>query len=154
MARKKTIKELVLDSREKHGCDTYNYELFTEYVNNKTPVTLICNKHNKPFNVSINDHLGKKLCGCPICGLENRRNRESTTTYEEFVTKLKELHGDKYEAVDNLKTYGVKEYATLICPIHGEFKKQIQELYKVRNGKVRGCQKCSHEERYPHKANT
>lgn len=60
-------------------------------------------------------------------------------TTEDFISKAKEVHGDKYD-------YSKSEYldwktlVVIICPLHGEF---LLSPNKHLNG--RGCQKCSNK---------
>ena len=58
---------------EKYG-DEYDYSLFTEYLNNRTKIPVICKKHGV-FYVSVNNHLRGRLC--PHCShLESRPENE------------------------------------------------------------------------------
>ena len=56
---------------------------------------------------------------------------------EQFITQAKEIHGNKY---DYSKTVYVNTCTpvSIICPIHGEFKKRPAEPIKRRSG----CPKC------------
>lgn len=56
---------------------------------------------------------------------------------EQFITQAKEIHGNKY---DYSKTVYVNTCTpvSIICPIHGEFKKRPAEHIKRRSG----CPKC------------
>jgi len=60
-------------------------------------------------------------------------------TTEEFVEKVKEVHGNKYDysKVDYKTT---KEKVIIICPIHGEF---LQHPHHHLAG--RGCRKCANK---------
>src|SRR5574344_1499566 len=58
-------------------------------------------------------------------------------TNEEFILKLKNIFGDKYDySKIDYKDEHIK--VKLICPIHGEFEKNP---YKLLRGE--GCQKCA-----------
>lgn len=57
--------------------------------------------------------------GCPKCAGEWRHKQYSYTT-EEFITKAKEVHGDKYD-YSKVAYYNNKTEVTIICPKHGEF---------------------------------
>lgn len=76
--------------KEKFG-DLYDYTN-TEYVNENTYIEYICPKHGKVIQLPFN-HL---KYGCGKCGQENG-NQKKRQTFEEFVKKAKELHGDKYQ---------------------------------------------------------
>ena len=101
----------------------------TEYVNSLTKVKIICPIHGE-FKQLPYVHLDG--FGCSKCSGKYRY------TTDEFIEKLKEVHGDKYD-------YSKVEYTnshnkiTIICPIHGEFE---QMAYEHLQGK--GCSKCSH----------
>lgn len=145
MSKKRTIEDFIAESKIKHGDEAYKYDKCLEYINNKTPLQLYCNIHKEYFFVSTNDHLGKKLCGCPKCGLEKRKPSKTPKTFEEFVLKAKEIHGDKYTYVDHLESYGNDELVNIICPVHGVFTKKVGEHIRSSR-KGGGCQKCSREE--------
>jgi hypothetical protein len=58
---------------------------------------------------------------------------------DEFIKKLKDIHGDKYDY--SLTNYqGREKPITMICPKHGEFTLIAKNAH-------RGCQKCSLENR-------
>ena len=57
-------------------------------------------------------------------------------TQEEWIEKAKQVHGNKYDY--SLVNYlGSKEYVTIICPIHGEFKQKAGNHLKY------GCAACA-----------
>ena len=60
---KKTTKEFIKKAREVHG-DKYDYSK-VEYINNITPVCIICPKHGE-FWQRPNSHVSRKQ-GCPKC---------------------------------------------------------------------------------------
>lgn len=74
--------------------------------------------------------------GCKKCALERNPANQKITT-KEFVKRLKEVHGDKYDyslVVWKDKNSKIK----LICPEHGIFKRRADQ---IRQGK--GCPKCA-----------
>lgn len=73
----------------------------------------------------------KKGQGCPKCGIE-RRSEKRTLTTEEFIRRAREVHGDKYDYSKTEYTKS-KEYVTIICPEHGEFK-QISHMHLQGHG--------------------
>lgn len=98
----------------------YNYRFDyskVNYVDNKTNVTVICPEHGE-FLVTPSNHL-KGNGGCPKCAGEWRHEQYSYTS-EEFITKAKEVHGDKYN-YSKTDYYNNKTKVTIICPKHGEF---------------------------------
>lgn len=143
MTKRKIIEDFIEESKLKHGEDTYGYDRCLIYVNNKTKVELYCYKHKEYFSVTPNDHLGKKLCGCPKCGLEKRKPSLVPRTFEEFVTKAREVHGDRYIYHNTKDSYPVDGYVDIECPVHGMFSKIINDHLRSRKGG--GCQRCFYE---------
>lgn len=60
-------------------------------------------------------------------------------TKEEFIQKVKEIHGDKYDFTDTVYTVA-NAYVTFRCPIHGEV-----EVYASSLLRGRGCPRCGKE---------
>jgi len=109
-AIKKTLKlhEFIAKSVKMHGLK-YDYSN-TVYVNSKIKVSILCPIHGvfeqKPF-----EHIGGQ--GCPKCAGKN-------VTTDEFITKAKLVHGDKYDySKVNYVNNTVK--ITILCHKHGEF---------------------------------
>ena len=69
--RKKTLEEVKAAFKDVWG-DRYIYDLITEenYVNMKTPVTVICSKHGGKHGIRPSDHI-KGIGACPQCKSEN-----------------------------------------------------------------------------------
>ena len=60
-------------------------------------------------------------------------------TQDEFVTRCKKIHGDKYDY--SLVVYkGAKEKVKIICPLHGTF----EQLPRVHDHQKSGCYICHH----------
>ena len=105
------------------------------YVNNSTKVTIICPIHG-PFEINPSDHL--RGYGCRECATD-----KSKLTIEDFISKARKIHGDKYD-------YSLVEYVNnytevcIICPKHGKFWQT-----PVSHLQGNGCKKChqSHLER-------
>lgn len=110
-----------------HG-DKYDYSK-VDYINNKTPVTIICPLHGEFTQIPSNHYRGK---GCPECS----GNRRITT--EKFITDAIKVHGDKYDysKVDYIDS---KTKVTIICPIHGDF----QQTYECHVDRGHDCPRCS-----------
>lgn len=109
-----------------HG-DKYDYSK-VDYKNNRTKVCIICPTHGEFWQRPSKHLIGQ---GCPICS----GNKKMTT--EEFISRAKEVHGDKY---DYSKTVcdGTHNKTTIICPIHGEFEQMPKEHLVGK-----GCNLCS-----------
>ena len=108
--KKSNTEEFVEKAKQIHG-DLYDYSK-VNYCDNTTLVTIICKTHGEYKQRPSNHLLGKK---CQKCA-----NIYSPTT-EEFIEKVKIIHGDKY---DYTKVNYVKcdLPIIIICKIHGEFK--------------------------------
>lgn len=134
MPKNKTQEEVIQDFIKAHG-DEYDYSL-VKYVNNITPVKIICKKHGV-FEQKPEKH--KAGQGCPDCG------REKTITgkrmsWDKFITETKAIHGEKYEYVkdENITAHG---WVKIKCKKHGWFR---QKVYSHLQG--HGCDKCAREE--------
>ena len=92
-----------------HG-NRYDYSQ-VEYVNNKTPVTIICPDHGS-FTQSPSKHLHNR--GCHDCGGTKR------LTTETFIEKAKAVHGDRYD-YSSVNYVNAHTNVTIICPDHRPF---------------------------------
>jgi hypothetical protein len=126
--KKLTTLDFIEKSEEFHG-DKYDYSK-VNYVNTRTPVTIICPIHGE-FEQMPKFHI--KGSNCPYCAGKKKK------TSVEFITQAKLVHGDKYDysKVDYKRTH---EPVIIICPTHGEFY-QTPSIHL--NGS--GCSKCSTE---------
>ena len=116
----------------------YNYTK-VKYENNRTKVCIICPEHDEFWQTPA-DHTNGQ--GCPKC--KGDKNSEiKTLTKEEWIKKVREKHGDKYD-YSNVNYVGSHTKVCIICPEHGEF---YQKPFHHTNG--HGCPKCnlSHLER-------
>lgn len=130
MSKRLTILEMIERAKEVHG-DKYDYSLATNeglFKKNK----IICRKCGNIFEMTFNNHINQKQ-GCKLCS-----HRSYAYTTEEFISRAKKIHGDKYD-------YSKTEYINnnkkvcIICPVHGEYWKTP---YKHINNK-QGCPHCS-----------
>jgi len=121
--------EFITKARAVHG-NKYDYSK-VNYINSYTKVIIICPKHGE-FEQRPNGHL--KGYGCFKCIVE-----KSTFTLDEFITKARAVHGNKY---DYSKVNYINSYTKviIICPNHGEFN---QLPYEHLRG--RGCNECFKE---------
>ena len=129
VGRGRTTPEFIEMAKQVHG-DKYDYSQ-VNYVDTKTPVTIICREHG-PFQMLPHNHL--KGQGCPKCSF--------VRTTEDFIRKSREIFGDKYDySKVDYKT--AQDFVTIICPEHGEF--QIRACNHIQG---HGCAKCSKNKRY------
>lgn len=130
MAISKTQK-FIEKAKKVHG-DNYDYSK-SVYVRSSEKLIVICPNHGE-FLISPNYHL--RGGGCTACALKHNY------TTEEFIEKVKEIHGDVY---DYSKTVFVKrnDKITIICKKHGEF---LQIAANHLNGS--GCGICANRFKY------
>ncbi|MDQ9041011.1 hypothetical protein RFH95_11305 [Acinetobacter nosocomialis] len=127
--KKKAPKDLISDFVAVHG-EKYIYpEPKARYG---TKVEIICKEHGE-FLQDVTAHRSGQ--GCPKCGL----NKPLRITHEKFITHCVNVHNNFYDYSQTEYT-GIKNYLTIVCPIHGQFA-QTAELHYL--GK--GCRKCSTE---------
>lgn len=142
---KKTIQDFIEESQIKHP-NKYSYDRCLEYTNNKAKMEIFCNTCKDYFQVTSNDHLGKKLTGCPSCGLRNRAPRTTTMTFQKLLEASTEKHGAIYEILDDSETYPGSYKLSLKCKEHGDFKQSVTDhLRKHRTSG--GCPQCSLDKR-------
>jgi rubrerythrin len=122
---KYTIEEFIEQANNIHK-NVYDYSK-TKYINNKIKICIICPKHGE-FWQTPNDHLDGK--GCPSCS-----NTKKLTT-EEFITKAKMVHGDKYD-YSNTEYINSRDKVIIVCKKHGKF---MQSPHSHLNGC--GCPVC------------
>lgn len=127
---KLTTEEFIMKARKVHG-DRYDYSK-VEYVNNQTPVIIICPIHGE-FPQRPNNHLNGN--GCPKCSRETQSARQATNQ-EVWVKRAKRVHGDKYD-YSKVKYVNNHTPIRIICPIHGEFMQT-----PANHIKGEGCQAC------------
>ena len=128
---KLTTEEFISKAKDIHG-NKYDYSL-VDYIADGVKVKIICPTHGEYYQTP-NRHISKSN-GCPFCGRE-KQSVNSRLTTDEFISKAKDIHGDKYD-------YSLVDYVRgdmkvkIICPTHGEFS---QSGYIHLAGS--GCQIC------------
>ena len=137
--RKRLNNEIfILRGKEKYG-DLFDYSLI-EYVNNTTPVTLICKKHGK-FTVIPANHI-KRDGGCKECQKE-KTSAANVKGNSYFIAKSKEVHKDTYD-------YSESQYVSAQTPIaircrtHGIFHQPPNDHYGGH-----GCPACAKQKSQP-----
>ena len=114
MSKRLTKEEFVEKARKVHG-DKYDYSK-VEYQDNRTKVCIICPQHGE-FWQKPNDHLNG--CGCKPCSLITRSIKQKMTQ-EEFLSRAKEIHGDKYD-YSKTEYQSATKHVIITCPLHGDF---------------------------------
>lgn len=127
MTREERTQNFIKKAIEIHG-ESVDYSK-TKYPLVDGKLTFICPIHGE-FTQVPGEHLKSKT-PCPICG-------HRVINSKIFLEKAKKVHGDKfdYSKIGDIKTS--KDIVTIICPIHGEFKQEVNSHLQGR-----GCAKCS-----------
>ena len=86
--KKKNTKSFIEDCITKRG-DKYDYSLVS-YINSKTKVDIICNKHGV-FKQTPNNHL--RVQDCPECSGKYFNKKGNREIINDFIL----LNGDKYD---------------------------------------------------------
>lgn len=110
----------------------YDYSK-VEYVNNRTNVEIVCPIHGTFLQTPIN-HL--KGCGCNKCSHADI-GQKRRLSFEEFVRRSREIHGDKY-SYDKVLYKGNDVPVVITCPIHGDFEKRPSDHWAGS-----GCNACA-----------
>jgi len=123
----------ISDFRKVHG-DTYDYSEVS-YVNNHTPVRIICSQHG-PFDQKPGAHLTGH--GCPSCW-NNRRKAmgalRNKSFKEAFAERAARVHNGAYALLRAPEE--AHDLVELHCPKHGSFE---QKAYSHLAG--HGCPAC------------
>ena len=134
MSQKLTTEEFIKKAREVHG-DKYDYSK-VEYVNNSTPVVIVCPEHGA-FEQSPNNHFNGN--GCPKCARATQSARQAMSQ-EVWIERAKRIHQNKY---DYSKVAYVNNHTpiSIICPIHGEFTQTPANHIKGQGCRICGMSK-------------
>lgn len=132
LSKRENLSKILISQFEKEHGEKYNYSKVI-YVNNITPVIIICPTHGE-FKQTPNNH--KNGQGCRECGREKQASLNRSNT-KEFIEKANKYHNYKF---DYSKTdyFDNKTSVIIICDKHGEFK---QTPTSHLSGS--GCPKCT-----------
>ena len=137
--RKKTKEQFIIECNKLHK-GKYDYSN-TIYTNCKDKIKIECKKHGV-FELIADNHLRKD--GCKKC----KKEEDAKKSYDNFINKSKEKHGDKYDY--SLVEYTLsKNKVRIICPSHGEFS-QIA----MNHISGLGCNKCNLQKRFDNRETT
>ena len=128
--RKLLLNEFLQKAIQIHG-NEYDYSQ-VNYDGIKKKITIVCKVHGCFFQCP-----GKHLYGqgCPRCGGKFK------LTFEDFLKRCQEVHGDKYDYSESVYT-NIKQKIVIICKIHGRF---LQRPYSHVFNVGCGCPKCGIE---------
>ena len=131
MPLRNTLDSFIEKAKDVHG-ERYGYDDVV-YVNNRTPVKLLCPSHGY-FEQTPHEHLSG--CGCPSCGRASSVEKRRKAT-EDFITQAREVHGDKYD-YSKVNYKNAHDKVCITCPIHGDFWMAPANHVRQRQG----CPKC------------
>lgn len=118
-----------------HNID-YKYHPSTyKGLSRKTKIS--CPIHGDFWQKATNHLAGM---GCPQCGRVSMKAKQSLS-YEEFMARAAEVHGNQYEYVRE-SYVSVSKNVQIVCPVHGIFEQLASSHLKGH-----GCKLCS-KERY------
>jgi len=123
-----TTSKYIEKAIKKHG-EKYDYSK-SIYSHSMEQIEIICKIHGL-FNIVASSHLSGK--GCQKCG----KNSLNGTT-EEFVSKAKEIYGDRFDYSKTFYTT-LRTKLEIVCREHGPFK-LYPYAHFTGNG---GCRTCS-----------
>ncbi len=121
-----------------HGAKYQCPNLDSQYVDAKTPITIICTEHGE-FDASPDNHLTFQGGKCPQCG-KNAKSAAAKSKYKaayldwfnEALPEHLSLAGDFTDPNTPIKFY---------CAIHKSYEKH-RPVY-LKNNKLWGCAKCA-----------
>ncbi len=118
-------------AKEIHG-DRYDYSK-VNYVNSRTPVTIVCREHGSFKQLPANHVSGHQ---CKKCNLKERSEALSMGT-DGFIAQSAEVHGGFYD-YSKVEYVSRRKRVTVICPIHGDF--EVVAGHHLRGVKCGKCQ--------------
>lgn len=125
-----STEEFIQRAKEKHG---YKYDYSKSICKGShQKINIVCPKHGI-FSCEAKSHL--RGVGCQKC-FNDRRGKSFTYSQEEWITKAKEIHGDKYD-YSNVNYLGSYKKVIITCPMHGDF-----EQLPTKHLQGQGCPIC------------
>lgn len=121
-------------AKEIHG-NKYCYNK-SHYVNNITPLKIVCKIHGE-FLQTPGNHLSGQNCGKCIGNIK--------LDTKEFIRKSKKVHNNKYDYSKTIYGKNNEEKVIIICPTHGEFLKlhiitcsdrdveNVRQIFQIKN---------------------
>ena len=112
-------------------------DLDNELKNTNSKVTIICKDHGESVRKAQYLHEGRGCAECANIRARKKADQTKRFTIEDFITKSKLLHGDKYDYSKTIYT-GSLNKLTITCPHHGDFEQTAGEHMT----KGYGCRHC------------
>jgi len=123
--------DVIKKFEQTHG-KRYNYSS-VQYINNSTPVEIICDVHGSFFQSPYEHTSG---ANCPQCAFSNK-SRGSHYTQSRLIEDFEAIHGQLYN-YDKVIFLRIDKPVIITCKKHGDFK-QLPYIHK--NGS--GCPTCA-----------
>lgn len=133
LTAKLNTREFIHRSKAIHG-DKYDYSN-VKYERALSKVKIRCKKHDHIFEQVPAKHMAGQ--GCPKCKLETLSDKFSMGE-EEFITKSKIVHGDKY-GYSQVQYKNSKTHVSILCKVHNEVFTKTPDHFLSGQG----CPKCS-----------
>jgi len=101
------------------------------YIRSHIKLTIIC-KYHGPFTQRPANHIAGD--NCPTCSPVHRRYTRS-----EWLTRFREVHGDRYKYSDASKQISARKKIKILCREHGPFLQEPRSHYL----QGAGCPTCT-----------
>lgn len=134
-------KEIINRFKKKHG-NKFDYTKFNYRTIRDHKSSIICIKHNLKFEISAQDHIRYKFGGCSRCAKESQ-SKNQRMNIGDYIDKANLIHNFKYDYSMVHQFKNQHENINIICPIHGEFKKEAANHINKRL--KQGCPSCGYE---------
>jgi hypothetical protein len=134
----KKYEDYLIKFKDVYG-NKYIYPKNQEIKNHNSIISVICPKHGK-FKVKVRLHASGNS-GCKDCFKENLINTHKKTYYD-YIERFKEIHNNFYIYPKNQEIDNCSDYIVIKCPIHGNFRQNIQNHLSGQ-----GCPKCAYDKR-------
>jgi len=105
----------------------YDYSKLV-YLNNKTPITIICKIHGD-FSINPSWHLRGGICN--MCEINSKK------THETYIKQVSNIHTNLY-IYSKTKYKTARDSIIITCPIHGDFTQIARDHLSGH-----GCKKCN-----------
>ena len=128
-------KEFLSKARKIYG---NRYEYSDDNFGKSGRVKITCKTHGI-FTQRIYDHLHNH--GCPECGKEQYKRKNSEKASNSFISKAEKVHGSKYD-YSKVSYINSKIPVEIVCKIHGPF---LQSATNHLSGQ--GCPKCARNQK-------
>lgn len=140
--RQKNCMKWHKSATEKFG-QAFGYELaVVQFETQRKPkVTIICKKHNKPFEITPEKHLQSRYGGCAVCTVDKRIETRRQSDKKRFLDWFSLTHSSRLEIVSEF--LGMTKPIKLFCKIHNANEDVEPSSFMQQDGW--GCSSCAKE---------